>query len=163
MPIIKTIGLCLTSIILEAMSVSKEDKQWFEQLHQPKYAPSLLGWTVAGIFYYIICIIVGYNQFQSQAGYFSSETILLVKIMVVNVIMNFILFKLRSIKTFYALLYPFIILISVFAIILFKINKVSSALVIMYLFWLCFDLYYFHRLWQLNSIKQQDNRNMGAL
>ena len=61
--LLKAIGLCLISIVIEAISATKEGKQWFEDLKRPKYSFSLRVWYVVGAFYYIIFGIVAYRQF----------------------------------------------------------------------------------------------------
>jgi tryptophan-rich sensory protein len=70
--------------------------------------------------------------------------------MVFNGLTNLILFKLRSLKIFYLVLYPFI---GLFAglIVLIHTDKIATVLAGIYLAWLIYDLYYFFKLWKLNT------------
>jgi len=42
--LLKIVGICLISIIIEAVSATKEGKNWFENLKQPKYSFSFSFW-----------------------------------------------------------------------------------------------------------------------
>ena len=42
--LLKTLGLCLISIIIELISYSKEGTTWFENLRQPKYSFPFFVW-----------------------------------------------------------------------------------------------------------------------
>ena len=152
--LLKTVGLCLISIIIEAVSATKDGKKWFENLRQPKYSFSFSFWYVIGGLYYIICGIIAYRQFHSSTDIFTLPIILLTTIMVINGLTNFILFKFRSLKMFYIILYPFIALFIGLIIVLLQTDKVSVGLASIYLAWLVYDLYYFLNLWRLNKDNQ---------
>lgn len=149
--LLKTVGLCLISIIIEAVSATKDGKKWFEDLQQPKNSFSFSFWYVIGGLYYIICGIIAYRLFHSSTDIFTLPIILLTLIMVINGLTNFILFKFRSLKMFYLSLYPFIALFIVLIITLFQTDKISVWLASIYLAWLVYDVYYFLNLWQLNK------------
>lgn len=148
----KTVGLCLISIIIEAVSVNNEGKKWFENLRQPKYSFSFSFWYIVGGLYYIIIGFIAFRQFHSAQDIFTFPIILLTLIMVMNGLTNFIIFKFRSLKIFYLVLYPFIALFIGLIIVLIETDKISVALAGMYLAWLIYDLYYFRNLWRLNDI-----------
>ncbi|HTF80156.1 MAG TPA: TspO/MBR family protein, partial [Cytophagales bacterium] len=97
----KTIGLCLFSILIEAVSASKEGKRWFETLRQPKYSFPFAVWYVVGGVYYLLCGIIAYRLFNSTTALFNAPIILLALIMIFNGLTNFILFKFRSVRMFY--------------------------------------------------------------
>ena len=99
--LIKTIGLCLISILIEALSATKEGKSWFDHLKRPKYSFSLRIWYFVGAIYYIIFGIIGYRQFSSPLAIFSPSIFLLIAVMILNGMSNFIIFKYRSLKWFY--------------------------------------------------------------
>lgn len=149
--LLKTVGLCLISIIIEAVSATKDGKKWFENLRQPKYSFSFSFWYIIGGLYYIICGIIAYRQFHSSTDIFTLPIILLTLIMVINGLSNFILFKFRSLKMFYLVLYPFIALFIGLIILLIQTDKISAGLASIYLAWLAYDLYYFLNLWRLNK------------
>jgi tryptophan-rich sensory protein len=149
--LLKTFGLCLISIIIEAITATKDGKKWFENLRQPKYSFSFSFWYVIGGLYYVICGIIAYRQFHSSTDMFTLPIILLTLIMIINGLTNFILFKFRSLKMFYLVLYPFIALFSGLIIALFQTDKISAGLAAIYLAWLVYDLYYFLNLWRLND------------
>jgi len=48
--LLKTIGLCLFSILIEALSAKKKRELWFEQLKRSKYSFSLQAWYFTGQF-----------------------------------------------------------------------------------------------------------------
>ena len=116
----KTLGLCLVSILIEAASYTKSGKTWFEQLRQPRYSISLKVWYFVGAVYYILFGIVAYRQFRDQATFFSASVILLVIVMLLNGLGNFIIFKYRSVKWFYLVIYPFGLVLLALIIILFQ-------------------------------------------
>lgn len=149
--LLKTVGLCLISIIIEAISATKDGKKWFENLRQPKYSFSFSFWYVIGGLYYIICSVIAYRQFHSSTDIFTLPIILLTIIMVINGLTNFILFKFRSLKMFYIVLYPFIALFIGLIIVLIQTDKISVLFASIYLAWLAYDLYYFLNLWRLNK------------
>jgi len=151
--LLKTLGLCLISIIIEAFSATKDGKKWFEDLRQPKYSFPFSFWYVIGGLYYIICGIIAYTHFHSSTDIFTLPIILLTLIMVINGLTNFILFKFRSLKMFYLILYPFSVLFIGLIIVLIQTDKISVVLAGVYLAWLVYDLYYFLNLWRLNNRK----------
>ena len=149
--LIKTLILCFISIIIEAISATKEGKQWFEQLKRPKYSFSLPVWYIVGGIYYIIFGIVAYRLFSVNTNLFSLPIILLTLILLLNGFGNFIVFKYKSLKWFYLIIYPYAILLSWFIILLIDIDKLSAALATIYLLWLIYDLYYGYNIWKLND------------
>lgn len=126
--LLKTVALCLISIIIEAVSATKEGKKWFENLRQPNYSFSFSTWYVIGGLYYLICWVIAYRQFQVNTDTLSLPIILLALIMIINGLTNFILFKFRSLKAFYLALFPFIFLFISLMVILFQRDKVSVTL-----------------------------------
>ena len=148
--LVKTIGLCLISIIIEAVSASKDGKIWFEHLRQPRFSFPFSFWYLVGGLYYIIFGIIAYRQFHISEDIFTAPIVLLALIMLTNGLTNFILFKFRSLKMFYLVLYPFIALFVSLVIVLSQTDSLSAGLAGIYLCWLVYDLYYFSRLWQLN-------------
>lgn len=151
--LLKTFGLCLISIIIEAVSATKDGKKWFEHLRQPKNSLPFSFWYIIGGIYYLICGLIAYRQFHSSPDIFTLPIILLAVIMVMNGLTNFILFKFRSLKMFYLVLYPFIALFIGLIIVLFETDKLSVGLASLYLAWLVYDLYYFLNLWRENKDK----------
>ncbi len=148
---LKTIGICFVSIIIEAVSATNGEKKWFESLRQPKYSFPFSFWYIVGGIYYVICGIIGYRQFHSATDVSIISVILLTLIMIVNGLTNFILFKFRSLKVFYIVLYPFIALFIILIAVLAKIDRLAVVLAGIYLIWLVYDLYYFLNLWRLNK------------
>ena len=149
--LLKTIGLCLISIIIEAISATKEGKSWFENLQQPKFAFAFSFWYVVGGLYYLICAFIAYRQFHLYSEILSTPIILLTLIMIINGLTNFILFKFRSLKMFYWVLLPFTLLFVGLILSLYQTDLISAGLAVIYLLWLCYDIYYFRMLWKLNK------------
>jgi len=146
----KTIVLCLVSIALEAVSATKDGKNWFENLRQPRYSFPFSFWYLVGGLYYIICGVIAYRQFHSADSLLTMPIVFLSLIMVVNGLTNFILFKFRSLKMFYWVLYLFIALFLGLMAVLFEVDSVSFLLAAVYVIWLVYDVYYFLNLWRLN-------------
>ena len=149
--LIKTIGICLVSIVIEAISATKEGKTWFENLKRPKYSFSFGVWYVVGAFYYIIFGIVAYRQFSLGKLFSSLSIILLLAVMVLNGLSNFIIFKYRSIKWFYLVIYPFALVLLSLIIVLWKDDAISASLASLYFLWVFYDLYYGYNMWKLNE------------
>jgi tryptophan-rich sensory protein len=149
--LLKTIGLCLISILIEAVSATKEGKLWFDKLKRPKYSFSLRIWYFVGAAYYIIFGIIAYRQFSSNLNIFSTSIILLALVMILNGLGNFIIFKYQSLKWFYLVIYPFGFLLLALIIVLTRNDKLSAVLASTYFLWLIYDLYYGYNLWKLNS------------
>ncbi len=148
---LKTGGLCLISILIEAASYTKSGKEWFEQLRQPKYAISLKVWYVVGTMYYLLFGIIAYRLFANSATFFSPQILLLIVVMLLNGLGNFIIFKYRSLKWFYLVIYPFAFLLLTLIIVLLPHDIISAMLASFYFLWLFYDLYYGYRLWKLNE------------
>jgi|SRR5688572_4441475 len=149
--LLKTIGLCLVSIIIEAISATKEGIKWFGNLKRPKYSFPMKMWYVVGGIYYLIFGIATYRQFAIGKSFFSTPILLLTFVMIVNGLSNFVLFKYRSLKWFYWIIYPFIFVLLTLIIVLWKDDKTSASLVFLYFLWLFYDLYYGYYIWVLNK------------
>jgi len=147
----KTLGLCLVSILIEAASYTKSGKTWFERLHQPRYSISLKVWYFVGTVYYILFGIVAYRQFRDHGSAISASIILLALVMLLNGLGNFIIFKYRSVKWFYLIIYPFALILLTLIVVLLKRDTISAILASLYFVWLIYDLYYGYRLWKLNK------------
>ena len=150
--LLKTIGLCLISVLIEAISATKDGKLWFDKLKRPKYSFPLRIWYFVGAAYYIIFGIIAYRQFSSNQNTFSTSIILLALVMILNGLGNFIIFKYRSLKWFYLVIYPFAILLLALIIVLMPYDKLSAFLGSTYFLWLIYDLYYGYNLWKLNPM-----------
>jgi tryptophan-rich sensory protein len=148
--LLKTLALCLISIIIEAVSVTKEGKSWFENLSQPKFAFAFSFWYIVGGLYYLICGIIAYRQFHISPNLFSIPIVLLTLIMIINGLTNFILFKFRSLKMFYWVLFPFALLFVGLILSIYQMDLISVGLATIYLLWLGYDIYYFRMLWKVN-------------
>jgi tryptophan-rich sensory protein len=147
----KTIGLCLISILIEAASYTKSGKAWFEQLRQPRYSISLKVWYVVGSVYYLLFGIIAYRQFRNYGSIISASIILLALVMLLNGLGNFIIFKYRSVKWFYLVIYPFGLILLTLIFVLLQHDVISAILASLYFLWLIYDLYYGYRLWKLNE------------
>jgi tryptophan-rich sensory protein len=149
--LLKTVIVCGISIIIEAISATKEGKTWFGNLRRPKYSFSFRVWYMVGAFYYIIFGIVAYRQFSIGKSFSSLSIILLIAVMLLNGLSNFIIFKYRSIKWFYLVIYPFALILLALIIILSKDDMISASLASLYFLWLFYDLYYGYNMWKLNK------------
>ncbi len=154
----KTIGLCLVSIVIEAISATKEGIQWFANLKRPKYSFSLNIWYVVGAVYYILFGIASYRQFALGKSFSSTAILLLSFVMIVNGLSNFVVFKYRSLKWFYLIIYPYIFILLTLVIVLWKDDQISAALVSLYLLWLFYDLYYGYHIWKLNTTEINNSK-----
>jgi tryptophan-rich sensory protein len=152
--LLKTIGLCLISIVIEAASTTKGGKQWFENLKQPPASFPFSVWYLVGGLYYIICGVIAYRTFHASTVTFSFPIILLALMMLINGLTNFLLFKAQSLKMFYWSLYPFLLLLAGLMAALFQNDKISFAFAGIYFLWLCYDLYYFRTLWKINQAEK---------
>jgi len=150
MAFIRTIALCLVSILIEALSATKKGRIWFQQLRRPKYSFSLQVWYFVGAIYYIIFGIIAYRQFSEDSNIFSVPIILLVLVMILNGLGNFIIFKYRSLKWFYLIIYPFGLLLAALILVLLPNDRLSALLAFLYFLWLIYDLYYGYNMWKLN-------------
>lgn len=146
----KTVGLCLISILIEAISATKTGRLRFDQLKRPKYSFSLRVWYFVGAAYYIIFGIIAYRQFSRDGNLFATITILLTLVILLNGFSNFIVFKYRSLKLFYLVIYPFCLLLLSLIIVLIPTDKLSASLASVYFLWLFYDLYYGYNMWKLN-------------
>lgn len=149
--LLKTIGVCLVSIIIEAISATKDGVKWFGSLKRPKYSFPMKTWYVVGAIYYILFGIATYRQFALGKSFSSLPILLLTFVMIVNGLSNFVLFKFRSLRWFYLIIYPFFLVLLTLVIVLWEDDKISAGLVSLYLLWLFYDLYYGYNIWKLNS------------
>jgi tryptophan-rich sensory protein len=153
----KTVALCMVSILIETVSYTKRGKIWFESLKQPRHSFSLKIWYIVGAVYYILFSVIAYRLFHEEASFFSTPIILLAGIMLFNGLGNFIIFKYRSVKWFYLVIYPFGLILLTFIIILLSRDPLSALLACIYFFWLMYDLYYGYHLWRLNENQPIDS------
>ena len=149
--LLKTVALCLISVMIEALSATKEGREWFEQLKRPRYSFSLKVWYVVGAAYYLLFGIVAYRLFARNTPFLSAPVILLVLVMLINGLSNFIAFRYRSMKWFYFIIYPFGALLLALMLVLYSIDAFAAFLVLLYFLWLIYDLYYVYHVWKLNS------------
>jgi tryptophan-rich sensory protein len=156
--LIKAIAVCLISITIEAVSASKEGKQWFASLKRPKYSFSFQVWYIVGAAYYVLFGIITYRQFAMGKNFFSLSVILLLFVMLINGLSNFVVFKFHSIKWFYLIIYPFALLLLTLIIVLYPIDMISTVLASLYFIWLFFDLYYAYNLWKRNKNNAEEER-----
>jgi tryptophan-rich sensory protein len=154
--LLKTVSLCLISILIESVSATKQAKLWFDRLKRPKYSFSLRVWYFVGAAYYIIFGIIAYRQFSRNTKILSPEIILLALVMILNGLGNFIIFKYRSLKWFYLGIYPFAVLLISLVIVLAPSDRLSAILASAYLVWLIYDLYYGYNLWKINFGQEHD-------
>ena len=148
---LKTFFLCLISVGIEAASITKSGKQWFEQLQKPKRSFSFKVWYFVGAVYYLIFGFVAYRIFSKSQPPVSLAIGLLAFIMLINGLSNFIIFKFRSVKWFYFIMYPFAVLLLILVIIILPKDTISAILLLLYFLWLVYDLYYGYFLWKLND------------
>jgi tryptophan-rich sensory protein len=70
--------------------------------------------------------------------------------MIINGLSNFIIFRYRSVKWFYLVIYPFALLLLALILVLLQTDGVSTGLSSLYFLWLVYDLYFGYGLWKLN-------------
>ena len=155
--LLKTVLLCGISILIEAISATKEGKRWLENLKRPRFSFSFKVCYFVGAVYYLIFGIVAYRQFAIGMNFFSTSIVLLASMMLINGLSNFVAFKYRSLKWFYLIIYPFaVLLLLALIIMLWKVDdKLSAMLASLYFLWLFFDLYRAYNLWRLDNIENR--------
>ena len=149
--LLKTIALCLISIVIEAVSATKEGREWFESLKRPKYSFSLKVWYVVGAAYYLVFGIVAYRLFTKNFSFLSTPILLLVLVMLVNGLSNFLVFQYKSVKWFYFIIYPFGVLLLALIVVVHPIDAFAAFLASLYFLWLIYDVYYGYHMWKLNG------------
>ena len=149
--LIKTICFCLVFIILEAISATKAGRVWFESLRRPRFSFGLSIWYIVGGAYYIIFGTIAYRLFAGGFSLFSIPFLLLFVVMLINGLSNFILFRNRSLRWFYLIIYPFAFILLSMIFTLYGLDRLAAGLACLYFLWLIYDLYYMHNLWKLNK------------
>lgn len=150
--LLQTILYCSIFILIEALSVSKTGKDWFQSLRQPRYALPFTVWYFVGGLYYIICGIIIYRLFQNkESSDFYLTLFLLTLMMLGNALPNLFLFKQKSLKKFYLSGIPFSIILAALYFQLLRTDILSSWVLLPYFIWLCYDFYYFRNLMKLNK------------
>ncbi len=156
--LIQTFLFCSIFIIIEAFTVSKKGKQWFESLKQPRFALPFSAWYFIGGLYYLICGTIAYRLFQDkESGHFKLTLLLLVLMMLGNALPNLFLFKQKSLRKFYLSGIPFSIILAALYFQLLMVDTFSSWILFPYFLWLIYDFYYFHNLMKLNNNKKEQN------
>ncbi|MDQ3021969.1 MAG: tryptophan-rich sensory protein [Bacteroidota bacterium] len=150
--LVQTLLFCLIFIVIEAFTVSKKGKQWFQSLKQPRFALPFSVWYFIGGLYYLICGTIAYRLFQNkESSYFSLTLCLLILMMIGNALPNLFLFKQQSLKKFYWSGIPFSIILAALYFQLLRVDTFSSWVLFPYFLWLFYDFYYFHSLIKLNN------------
>lgn len=148
----KAIGVCLISVIFEALGTSKEGKIWFENLKKPKYSFPFWMWYIVGFLFYIICGLIAYRIFiYSNSNEYLLSLLLLMVMMFGNGLTNFILFRIRSLNLYYFSIFPFCIILILLYLQLRRFDIISSWILLPYLIWGIYDIYLLHSLWKLNK------------
>jgi len=149
---LQALTVCLLSILLEAFSASKSGREWFEKLNQPKYFLLFSLWYLVGGIYYVMAGAIAYRLFDDfDDPHFFLAISLLISILLANGLTNFLLFKRRSVMTFYFSIYVFTLIVSALFVELLQHDIISAVILLPYLVWLIYDIYYFHSLWKLNK------------
>ncbi len=155
--LIQTLLFCLIFILIEAFSFSKDGKEWFQSLKQPRFAIPLNMWYLVGGLYYLICGTIAYRLFQNkESNEFYLTLILLILMMLGNALPNLFLFKQKSLKKFYLSGIPFSLILAALYFQLLRVDNFSSWVLFPYFIWLIYDFYYFHNLMKLNKDNKED-------
>lgn len=64
--LVTAVGICLLSVVFEALGTSKAGKEWFENLRQPKLSFPFWVWYIIGGLYYVISGVVAYRIFITR-------------------------------------------------------------------------------------------------
>jgi len=147
------VGCCLVSIILAGTAAAKkENKEWLENLNQPK--PSFVQSVmmkylhVLGIVFYLLFGYVLYQLIVGGGGIFA--IVVTVTIVQLMGLAPFLLYTTKKWRAFfYVNSVSFVLLI--FLIFLLLESPILAVLVAIYLLWYLFDFIYWYRLMKLNE------------
>ncbi len=148
----QSLTLCLLFILFEALISTKRGRVWFDELKQPKKAPSINTWYWLGGMFYIMCGIVGYRLFSSiHKHYFVISFLLLCVMMFMNALSVTFLFRRRSLSLSYISNFPLCISIVALGFRSLEYDIISSIPLFFCMIWSGLNLYYLFSLRKINT------------
>jgi tryptophan-rich sensory protein len=141
-----TIGSVGTAGVVGNALIGRDALMWFRQLVRPRGMPTLAVFTVVGVAYYAAMAVVLQRAQRRRDG---RSVALALVVIAGNELWNVAFFRRRSTRAGFAGLSVFVVPVlalrrSVDA------DPTSRRLTDGYLLWLAYDLWWTHRLWQLN-------------
>lgn len=98
------------------------------------------------------------RQYSPLPHLFSAPIVVLSLVMITNGLTNFLIFKFHSLHMFYWVLFQFTLLFVKLMLSLYQANIFSVGIAGIYLLWLCYDIYSFRMLWNLNTNSITNNQ-----
>ena len=150
--ILVSLGICVTSAVVEGVLAGKNVKALFAKLRLPSYSAPLWAWYVIGVVYYVICFFILYRVFRHDGDTtikYASLMLLLV-MMGINAFWNYVFFRAQNLAfSFLAFaFYPFIA-IALF-ICLHQFDKSAAWSLGPYFAYLLYAAQWSYGLWKLN-------------
>lgn len=147
-----SLGICVSSAMLEGVAAGKNVKPFFAKLRAPDYAPPLWLWIIIGVVYYVICFFILFRIFRADGNdtlRYVSLSLLLVA-MAINALFNYTFFRLENL--FYGLLtfVPYLPAVIGLFICLLQFDQAAAYVLLPYFVYLVYVTFLTHRFWKLN-------------
>ncbi len=150
--ILISLGICVTSAVLEGLFAGKNVKSFFAKLRFPSYSIPLWGWYIIGALYYVVCFFILYRIFtrsEASSTRYVALTLLLV-MMSVNAFWNYVFFRAQNLfLSFVAFAFYPLIALALF-ISLLQFDRTAAWFLVPYLLYLIYAAYWGYGLWKLN-------------
>jgi len=152
-PFLISLGICILAAAAETILAGKQPMKFLATLRQPHFAPPLWLWTVIGVFYYLICLLVLARLLQIESGNVlrSVAIALILALLAINAFFNYVLFGMRNLFASLVVFVTYDLITIALTMSLLLLDKASAFVFIAYPVYLIFANYWAYQLWRLNQ------------
>ena len=95
---INALLFCFAGVLLEAVCAGGDIRARLHSLRKPRFVPSLWGWVVIGVAYYVVCFVVLWRLFLLGADVPSRGVAIALALafMAINALWNYFVFRTRN-------------------------------------------------------------------
>ncbi len=153
------LSMVVVAHVVEALSVGDAMKTRWPQLRQPRFAAPVWLLAIAGVYYALLLLVLGYRLMVSTARTehveaWSAAVGLLAVIMISNILWNALLLKLNRFKLAVYQSMGYTAVITALVTVLLSFDATAAALAAVYGFWSVYAAFWTHGIWQANTSSQ---------
>jgi translocator protein len=152
-PLTSAVLICVAAAVLEGLCAGKNVKRFFAEIRHPKYSAPLVVWSFIGGLYYAVFGFVLYRLFAlTEPSSLRMFAILFIVIMMVlNGVSNWVIFRVRNLRSAFWIGALFPVLDLVLLVCLLKLDTTAAAILVPYLIYRVYGVYWGYAVWKANS------------
>jgi tryptophan-rich sensory protein len=145
--------ICALAAALEGVCAGPGVADRLAALRRPRFTPSLAGWLLIGLGYYVICFTILYRLLRSgwPTWVHRVALVLMLLLLVVNASWNYLFFRRRDLGRSFLLNVPYAAIALSLAVALVRIGDGSVWVFVPYLVYLGYAIWFGYMSWQLND------------